>query len=231
MCAVICICEGVAEMSAEEVRLDFERTKRKGFPEIIYCPGKSEQQMKKIVSDIALRRSDMAFSRMEEWQVKLASSAIDTFKYDSVSKLGWTEYTAKRLDCLPIAVLTAGSTDVPVAEEAARIAEFSGCRVNRFYDVGVSGIQRFFAVLPEVRKAGAVIVSAGMDGALPSVVAGLVPSLVIGLPTSVGYGIAEHGITAMRAMLCSCSPGLVVVNIDNGIGAGLAAVLAVKGKS
>ena len=142
--------------------------------------------------------------------------------------MGFTAFEPRQKRGSVIAVLSAGSTDVPAAEEAASIAEFSGCKVLRFYDVGVAGIHRLMEVLPEVRKADAVIVAAGMDGALPSVVAGLVPSLVIGLPTSVGYGIAEGGNTALRSMLCSCSPGLVVVNIDNGVGAGLSAVLAAQ---
>jgi NCAIR mutase (PurE)-related protein len=213
-----------------EVRLDFSRKERKGFPEIIYCPGKSKVQMRKIAEDLKNNKTDMAFSRMSEDQVRLVSSIIPDFKFDSVSRLGWTEFSKMHRNALPVAVLSAGSTDVPVAEEAARVAEFAGCEVRRYYDVGVSGLHRVMSVLPEIREAGAVIVAGGMDGALANVVAGLVPSLVIGLPTSIGYGVAEKGMTSLRAMLCSSSPGLVVVNIDNGIGAGLAAVLAASKK-
>lgn len=212
----------------EEVRLDFDRKKRKGFPEVIFCEGKSDSQMLTIAREIDEKKLDTAFSRMTREQFVVVSSVIENFKYDEVSRLGRTEYL-KPVPCgAVVAVLTAGSTDVPCAEEAALIAEFSGCTVTRFYDVGVAGIHRLFNVLPSVIKADVVIVAAGMDGALPSVVAGLVPCLVIGLPTSVGYGVAEGGMTALRSMLSSCSPGLVVVNIDNGIGAGLSAVLAAK---
>lgn len=210
-----------------EVRLDFARRERKGFSEVIFCPGKSDEQLRVIAEDINTKRLDTAFSRMSVEQYELIASIISPFRYDPVSRLGMTGYNRIEPNGSTIVVLSAGSTDVPAAEEAAGIAEFSGCAVKRFYDVGVAGIHRLLEVLPEVCEADAVIVAAGMDGALPSVVAGLVPSLVIGLPTSVGYGIAENGKTALRSMLCSCSPGLVVVNIDNGIGAGLAAVMAV----
>ena len=222
---VIVMCDGKESV---EVRLDFTRKGRKGFSEVIFCQGKSDSQISKIAADVLGSGVDTAFSRMSEQQAALVSSVIGSFRYSSVSRMGFTGFAPISSNGSVIAVLTAGSTDVPVAEEAASIAEFSGCEVRRFYDVGVAGIHRLMNVLPEVRQADVVIVAAGMDGALPSVVAGLVPSLVIGLPTSVGYGIAENGQTALRSMLCSCSPGLVVVNIDNGIGAGLSAVLAAK---
>jgi len=214
-----------------EVRLDFNRKERKGISEVIFCPGKSDEQLLAIAENINEKRFDTAFSRMSTEQYELVSSVIEPFRYDPVSQLGTTCYQSIEPDGSVVVVLTAGSTDIPAAEEAAGIAEFSGCTVKRYYDVGVAGIHRLMEVLPEVCKADAVIVAAGMDGALPSVVAGLVPSLVIGLPTSVGYGAAKKGETALRAMLCSCSPGLVVVNIDNGIGAGIAAVMAVRKKT
>ncbi len=215
-------------MGDVEVRLDLSRKDRKGFPEVIFCQGKSDEQLRVIATEIKDSRVDTAFSRMNFDQSVIVSSIIEEFEYNKVSRLGCTEFYDKAARIGVVAVLTAGSTDVPVAEEAAGIAEFSGCTVRRFYDVGVAGIHRLMEVLPQVVSADVVVVAAGMDGALPSVVAGLVPSLVIGLPTSVGYGIAEKGTTALRSMLCSCSPGLVVVNIDNGIGAGLAAYLAIK---
>lgn len=211
-----------------EVRLDFTRKERKGFSEVIFCQGKSDSQIAKIAEDVLKSGVDTAFSRMTEEQSEIVSSVIQKFSYSPLSRMGFTAFEPRQKRGSVIAVLSAGSTDVPAAEEAASTAEFSGCKVLRFYDVGVAGIHRLMEVLPEVRKADAVIVAAGMDGALPSVVAGLVPSLVIGLPTSVGYGIAEGGNTALRSMLCSCSPGLVVVNIDNGVGAGLSAVLAAQ---
>lgn len=215
--------------SSGEVRLDINREERKGFGEVVFCDGKSDDQLRVIARQLVAAKKNMAFSRLDARQFEVVGSVegIAGFcKYNETARFGWTEFSpiVKR-DGL-VAVVSAGSSDVPVAEEAAAVIEFSGLSVKRFYDVGVAGIHRLMSVLPEIREAGAVIVAAGMDGALPSVVTGLVPALVIGLPTSVGYGVAEKGMTAMRSMLCSCSPGLVVVNIDNGIGAGLAAVIA-----
>ena len=211
-----------------EVRLDADRIRRKGFSEVIFCEGKSEKQLLNIAEEIKAQKLDTAFSRMDEDQFGAVASVIDGFRYDPLSRVGHTDFGTIKKNGAIMAVVSAGSTDVPVAEEAAQIIEFFGSRAERFYDVGVAGIHRLFDVLPEIRKADVVIVAAGMDGALPSVVSGLVSSLVIGLPTSVGYGIAEKGNTALRSMLCSCSPGLVVVNIDNGVGAALSALAASK---
>ena len=211
-----------------EVRLDADRIRRKGFSEVIFCEGKSEKQLLNIAEEIKAQKLDTAFSRMDEDQFGAVASVIDGFRYDPLSRVGHTDFGTIKKNSALMAVVSAGSTDVPVAEEAAQIIEFLGSRAERFYDVGVAGIHRLFDVLPEIRKADVVIVAAGMDGALPSVVSGLVSSLVIGLPTSVGYGIAEKGNTALRSMLCSCSPGLVVVNIDNGVGAALSALAASK---
>lgn len=221
------------EAGGSEVRLDMDRDKRKGFGEVVFCSGKSDGQLRHIASELVRARKNMAFSRLDERQREVVASVdgvLGFFRYNSVACFGWTEFTPVARHAVAVAVVTAGSADVPMAEEAAGIVEFSGLTAKRFYDVGVAGIHRLMAVLPEIEAADAVIVAAGMDGALPSVVAGLVPSLVIGLPTSVGYGVAENGMTALRSMLCSCSPGLVTVNIDNGIGAGLAAVAAVRGR-
>jgi NCAIR mutase (PurE)-related protein len=149
-------------------------------------------------------------------------------KYDTVSRLGFIEFAPAPRMAATVAVVTAGSSDVPVASEAAGIVEFLGCGVRRFFDVGVAGIHRLLDSIGEIREADVVIVAAGMDGVLPTVVTGLVPCLVIGLPTSVGYCIASGGRVALNTMLSSCSPGMVVVNIDNGIGAGLAAVVAAR---
>ena len=205
----------------EEVRLDYEREERKGVGEVVYCPGKSDGQLSGIAADVRARRMNMAFSRLSPAQAELITSGEPPLRYDAVSRLGFIEFEpAPKLD-VSVAVITAGSSDVP-------IAEFFGCGVSRFFDVGVAGLHRLLAILPEIRKADIAIVAAGMDGVLPTVVTGLIPCLVIGLPTSVGYGVASGGTVALNTMLSSCSPGMVVVNIDNGIGAGLAAVVAAK---
>ena len=214
-------------MKDQTVRLDFDRVNRKGVGEVIYCPGKSDDQLKAIARQINEGRVNMAFSRVSGHQADLLKTILPVLEYDPVSSLGVVRYEPVS-PIGHIAVLSAGSSDVPIAEEAAQIAEFSGCLVKRYYDVGVAGLHRLLEVLPQIREADVLIVAAGMDGALPSVACGLVSSLVIGLPTSVGYGAADGGKSAMNAMLCSCSPGVVVVNVDNGIGAGLAAAVAVK---
>jgi NCAIR mutase (PurE)-related protein len=213
---------------AEEVRLDYTREERKGVGEVVYCPGKSDGQLEGIAADIRARGMNMVFSRMSRRQADLISNGEPPLVYDPVSLLGTVCFSpAPKLPAV-VAVLSAGSSDVPVASEAAGIAEFFGCAVKKFFDVGVAGLRRLLDVLPEVREADIAIVAAGMDGALPTVVTGLVPGLVIGLPTSVGYGVASGGRAALETMLSSCTPGLVVVNIDNGVGAGLAAVIAAK---
>lgn len=222
-------CENYDKNHNNEVRLDMDREGRKGFGEVVYCSGKSDSQLRLIAAELRASRKNMAFSRLNARQYEIVASVEgvgDFLKYSEVSRLGWTEFRPIARRDGVVAVVSAGSSDVPVAEEAAGIIEFSGLAAERFYDIGVAGIHRFLEVLPEIKKTDAVIVAAGMDGALPSVVAGLVSVLVVGLPTSIGYGVAENGMTALRSMLCSCSPGLVVVNIDNGIGAGLAAVIA-----
>jgi NCAIR mutase (PurE)-related protein len=212
-----------------EVRLDYDRPQRKGIGEVVYCPGKSDSQMLSIVESVRNKRVNMAFSRMSQSQADIVPDGDPPLIYDHVSKLGVIKCRGvENIGC--VAVLSAGSSDVPIASEAAGIAEFHGCEVKKFFDVGVAGLHRLLGILPEIIGADAVIVAAGMDGALPSVVAGLVPGLVIGLPTSVGYGVASGGGAALNSMLSSCSPGLVVVNIDNGVGAGLsAAIVARKG--
>jgi NCAIR mutase (PurE)-related protein len=213
--------------AAPEVRLDISRTARKGIGEVVYCPGKSDEQLLSIAEELRAHRASMAFSRMTQAQAELIRDGEPPLVYDAVSRLGYIRFGVPNESGV-IAVLTAGSSDVPVAAEAAGIAEFNGTRVKRFFDVGVAGLHRLLEIVPELADVDAAIVAAGMDGALPSVVAGLVPCLVIGLPTSVGYGVAKGGNAALNSMLSSCSPGLVVVNIDNGVGAGLSAVIAAR---
>ena len=212
---------------AGDVRLDFHRPLRKGIGEVVYCPGKSDAQMVQIAARVRENGSNMAFSRMSEHQAALIADGVPPLSYDLVSKMGMIQSHAEEVRGR-VAVLSAGSSDVPVAEEAAQIAEISGCLVERYYDVGVAGLHRLLSVLPKIREADVVVVAAGMDGALPSVVSGLVSSLVIALPTSIGYGVADGGKAALASMLCSCSPGITVVNIDNGIGAGLAAAIVAR---
>ena len=210
---------------AEEVCLDFNRELRKGIGEVVFCPGKTDVQLLSIAESVRSKGMNMAFSRMTPAQADLLSEGVPSLVYNDISRLGTiTGFSAPERG--RVAIVSAGSSDMPVAEEAAGIACFCGCKVDRYFDMGVAGLHRLLSVLPDIRAADAVVVAAGMDGALPSVVTGLVNALVIGLPTSIGYGASQGGFAALGSMLSSCSPGLVVVNIDNGVGAGLAAAVA-----
>ena len=218
--------EGEA-LRGTEVRFDWDRPERKGIGEVVYAPGKERGQLLRIRDEALDRGANVAFSRLDASQAEALGQGGRGWSYDPRSRLGTLTSRAPEIRG-SVGVVTAGTTDIPAAEEAAGIAAFSGCRVERFYDVGVAGIHRLFEVLPALRRQDVVVVAAGMEGALPGVVAGLVPGLVIGLPTSVGYGVAAGGRVALGSMLASCCPGLVVVNIDNGVGAGLSAAVAAR---
>jgi len=207
------------------IRLDLHRPLRTGIGEVIYCPGKGIDRLVPIARAFAERGLSVAFSRMTAEEAEALGSAIRPFAYDPSGRLGLHRPVPPRPRGR-VAVISAGAADRPAADEAAGMAAFCGCPVDRYEDVGVAGLHRLLAVLPEIRLARAVVVAAGMEGALPGVVAGLFPGLTIGLPTSVGYGVAEGGRAALRTILASCVPGLVAVNIDDGVGAGIAAALA-----
>ncbi len=214
-----------------EARLDLTRESRKGIPEVVLAEAKTDEQVLAIVRTFLERNGRAIVSRLREetaerlarefrdWSVTLRPLARAAVVHPA-------GYAAPRTGG-HIGVLTAGTGDVPVAEEARLIAEEMGCDVATLYDVGVAGIHRLFDPLREMlrRDIAALVVCAGMDGALPSVVAGLSPVPVIGVPTSIGYGAGGKGEAALLSMLQTCAPGLVVVNIDNGIGAGATAAL------
>lgn len=204
-------------------KLDLSRKNRTGMPETIYCAGKTKEQLAKILKTFAEQKISVLGTRCSQEQadfVKTEGLAID---YDECSKtLVLKSGTMAQLKGR-IAVCTGGTADLPVAEEAARTAEFFGAKVERFYDVGVAGIHRLFAKLEEIRKAEIVIAVAGMEGALAGVLAGLVEAPVVAVPTSVGYGASFNGLSALLTMLNSCAEGISVVNIDNGFGAAVTA--------
>jgi len=211
-------------------KLDHHRELRKGIPEAIYTPGKTRKQLAEIVSKTLKRRGEAVFTRMNR-------ETFDGLKERFGSEVKWhpeariaTVSMERRPPIGKVLVVTAGTSDIPVAEEAAVTAELLGCRVDRLYDVGVAGVHRLTSNMKQLNSADAVIVLAGMDGALPSVVAGLTKRPVIAVPTSVGYGASFGGIAALLGMLSSCSSGIGVVNIDNGFGAGALAAIIVKNK-
>jgi NCAIR mutase (PurE)-related protein len=204
-------------------RLDHHREMRTGYPEIIYCAGKTTEQVVGIFKVMSARENNVIGTRADEKMFESVKEIIPDVVYYPVARI----ISIKRKEISSpeskIAVITAGTSDMPVAEEAAVTAELLGNKVLRIYDAGVAGIHRLVDKLPEIRNCRVIIVIAGMEGALASVVGGLVDKPVIAVPTSVGYGANFGGISALLAMLTSCSSGVTVVNIDNGFGAGFSA--------
>jgi hypothetical protein len=204
-------------------KIDTHRHFRKKLPESIYCPGKSREKIKAIAKELQAKKISFLATKADEESYKAIKEVAKEAKYFPEAKLVWVGKKKRKKGL--VAVITAGTSDIPVAEEAALTAEFMGSNVERFYDIGVAGSHRIFPFLKEIRKAKSIVVVAGMEGALPSLIAGVVSSPVIGVPTSVGYGASFGGITPLLAMLNSCAEGLSVVNIDNGFGAGYLASL------
>ena len=200
-------------------KIDTHRKLRSGFAEVIFCSGKSKEHLLHIFGKIYEEEGEVMGTRASKEQAELIQKAYPEAEYDLLSHIIRIEKKDKtHTGC--IAVCTAGTADIPVAEEAAQTAEYFGSRVERVYDVGVSGIHRLLANLKEVQSANCIVAVAGMEGALASVVGGLVDKPVIAVPTSVGYGANFHGLSALLTMINSCANGIAVVNIDNGYGAG-----------
>lgn len=201
--------------------IDWERNERCGFPEVVYCAGKTVDQSVAILTQLMKRYDNVIGTRADKAVYEGLKKDIPTVQYDELSRLVY-QYNDKTIvnGDRTIAVVTAGTSDIPVAEEAALTAQIMGNKVQRIYDVGVAGIHRLLRREDDLRKANVVIVIAGMEGALASVVGGLVDKPVIAVPTSIGYGANFHGLSALLAMLNSCAAGVSVVNIDNGFGAG-----------
>ncbi|MGI6020760.1 MAG: nickel pincer cofactor biosynthesis protein LarB [Lachnospiraceae bacterium] len=200
-------------------KLDMHREVRSGFPEVIYCAGKTDDFLLSIYEKMYSSNNEVFGTRASEHQFEVVKKKIPDIVYDPVSRILKKE-SGKREKIGKIAVCCAGTSDVPVAEEAAQTCEYFGANVHRVYDVGVSGIHRLFTQLDLIQSANCVIAIAGMEGALASVIGGLVSNPVIAVPTSVGYGASMGGISALLTMINSCANGIAVVNIDNGFGAG-----------
>ncbi len=207
------------EQLGDYAKLDTQREIRSGFPEVIFCSGKPDEYLVEIYQKMFQINGEVFGTRASEKQYDLVKKKIPRIIYDPVSKILKYEKEGKERKGL-IAVCSAGTADVPVAEEAAQTAEYFGSRVERIYDAGVCGIHRLLAHTDIISKANCVIAVAGMEGALASVLGGLVERPVIAVPTSVGYGASMHGLSALLTMINSCANGIAVVNIDNGYGAG-----------
>ncbi|MBI9078830.1 MAG: nickel pincer cofactor biosynthesis protein LarB [Pseudodesulfovibrio sp.] len=202
-------------------KIDHHRELRAGGPEVVYCEGKTPEQVAAIFTEI-VRHSGYALGTRASQEHHDAVGKFFDARYDCVSRLLCVgtppvDLTGK------IVVVSAGTSDLPVAEEAAGTAEFLGNRVDRHYDCGVAGIHRLFFIMDDLADASVIIAVAGMEGALPSVIGGMVSPPVIAVPTSVGYGANFQGLATLLAMMNSCAPGIAVVNIDNGFGAGFMA--------
>ena len=206
----------------DHANLDFDRQNRTGFPEVIFCEGKPDEFLVDIYNKMYERDGQVFGTRATEHQYDIVNAILPNVSYDKISRiLKVAPKDSQEQELIGnIAVVTAGTADIPVAEEAAQTAEYFGSKVTRVFDVGVSGIHRLLANTDALNQANCVVAVAGMEGALASVVGGLVRVPVIAVPTSVGYGANLGGLSALLTMINSCANGISVVNIDNGYGAG-----------
>jgi hypothetical protein len=205
-------------------KIDHHRSLRRGFPEVVFCEGKTPEQIVAISERIVGHGSNLLATRCSaEVFEKIAPRVPGAVWHEAASLFAVETNKVERNGC--VAVVSAGTADIPVAEEAVQTAHYFGCLVERFNDVGVAGIHRLFSSMDEIRKADVIIVVAGMEGALASVVAGMTDAPIVAVPTSVGYGASFGGVAALLAMLNSCAGGVTVVNIDNGFGAAYAAAM------
>ncbi len=200
-------------------KLDHHRALRSGFGETVFCQGKPDAYLAEIFKKFYDRDGQVLGTRASEEQYKLVKNVVPAVTYDPISRILKVEQEGRERTGL-VAVCTGGTADIPVAEEAAQTAEYFGCRVDRIYDVGVAGIHRLLSQRDRLTAANCIVAVAGMEGALGTVVAGLVECPVVAVPTSVGYGASFHGLSALLTMLNSCANGISVLNIDNGYGAG-----------
>ena len=200
-------------------KLDTDRRARTGFAEVVFCQNKAPEHLREIYHRLYELEGEVFGTRAKPEQYELLRQDFPEIFYDPVSRILKLEAEGKKHEGC-VAVCTAGTADIAVAEEAAMTAEFFGTKVHRIYDVGVSGIHRLLSRIDVIREANCVVAVAGMEGALPSVIGGMVSRPVVAVPTSVGYGANFGGLSALLTMINSCANGIAVVNIDNGFGAG-----------
>ena len=204
---------------------DFDRQNRVGLDEAVLCEFKTPEQIERIVEKSESKGLNLLLTRLKQDDYsELKEPVRSLIDYEEISRTGIVGTCPKPSKSSQIAIVTAGTSDVGVAREAVRTLLFHGIGSEEFYDVGVAGLWRVMKIESNLRQKSAVIVVAGMDAALPSVIAGLIPAAIIAVPTSVGYGVAEGGYSALESILSSCAPGLATVNIDNGYGAACAVI-------
>jgi NCAIR mutase (PurE)-related protein len=204
--------------------IDHHRELRTGVPEIVYGAGKSPEQIAAVMVELATRGGGAIATRVDRAKAAAVRAIVPEVIEHETARVLMLGTPSVRPRSATIAMVCAGTSDLPVAEEAALVAEFLGAPVVRFSDVGVAGLHRLLARIDAIKQAEVIVCVAGMEAALPSVLGGLVDRPLIAVPTSVGYGVAADGLVAMAGMLASCAPGIMVVNIDNGVGAAVAAV-------
>jgi pyridinium-3,5-biscarboxylic acid mononucleotide synthase len=212
-------------------KVDHHRSLRQGIPEVVFAPGKTRAQILEIADRIAQGGHNVVVTRVDQGDADALTRRLPGMRYSEQGRVAWLLRERRTKPLGRLLVISAGTADLPVAEEAAVTAECAGCDVERLFDVGVSGLHRLFDHSARIRSADVVAVVAGMEGALPSVVAGWIEQPVIAVPTSVGYGASFGGLAALLSMLNSCAAGTTVVNIDNGFGAAIAAVRILRGRS
>ncbi len=206
-------------------KVDIDRQSRRGFAEVVYCPGKTKVDLKKISRTLVKNKQDLLLTRLDKNTFLYLKKSLPRLKYNPVARFAYLVKRRKPSLKGLVAVISAGTADIPVAEEAAVTLEAMGRRAVKLYDVGVAGVHRIMKNIEVIKKAEVIIVVAGMEGALASLVSGLTRAPIIAVPTSCGYGANFGGLSALLTMLNSCSPGVAVVNIDNGFGAGYFASL------
>lgn len=214
-------------MSDNEIKLDPGRERRIGLDEAIFCSRKSDEQIEIILGQVLEQGRSCLLTHLDSGQYgRITANYRELIDFDEVTRTAFFNWEERRDSDVRVGVVTAGSSDVPVAKEAMRTLQYFGVATLPIFDVGVAGIWRLLERVEEIRDLPVVIAAAGMDAALPSVLGGLYPGLLIAVPTSVGYGVAAGGQTALNSILASCASGVVTVNIDNGYGAACAAIRA-----
>ncbi len=207
----------------DAVKIDFSRKSRRGFPEAIYCASKDDESLVRIFEAFAKKKESVIGTRASKAQFDLVKAKVDDVTYNDLARIISLDFSKEEEKIGEIAIVCAGTSDLPVLLEAEITARFLGARVKTYTDVGVAGIHRLLDKIEEIKKANVIIAIAGMEAALATVLAGLVDKPIIAVPTSVGYGANLGGITALLSMINSCAEGVSVVNIDNGYGAAYAA--------
>ena len=205
-------------------KIDHHRALRTGYPEVVFCQGKTHEQVEKIYHSLAQHNENILLTRAQPELFKRMQQEDNRLVYNELARTITLEQKTRKKTGR-VLIISAGTADIPVAEEAAITASISGANVERLYDCGVAGIHRLLAQIEKIQQARCIVAVAGMEGALPSVIGGLAACPVIGVPTSIGYGSHLNGIAPLFAMLNSCSPNITVVNIDNGFGAGFSAAM------